>query len=152
MRKTLIAAIVASALFAVGAFAAELTINADDVASGEATVSSCASKADLIAWDTTDTVTPASDANTDWQVEGATVELTEDEGRNCDGAVVDIAIGSDTNDDGTTDSWSNGSCTTPASGLTYTCTIDPTVDVRPVVEVAVLVNGNSLPVPVSPSL
>lgn len=148
MRKALIAAIVASALFAVGALAAELTINADDVASGEATVASCASKADLTAWDTTDAVAPTSEPDTDWQVEGATVELTEADGRSCEGATVDIAIGSDTSGDGTADGWSNGSCDTPESGLTYTCTFAPTVDVRPIVEVAVLVNGNSLPVPV----
>lgn len=57
MRKVLIAAIVASALFAVGAFAAELTINAEDVASGQDSVDACADEVkvefDPATWDGT---------------------------------------------------------------------------------------------------
>lgn len=147
MRKALIAVIVASALFAVGAFAAELTVNSDDVASGEGDVVSCASSADLTEWDTTEAVSPTSGADTDWQAEGATIVLTEADGRSCDGAHVDIAIGTDTGTDDIADTWTDGSCSA-GTDLTYTCTWTTPIDVRPIVEVAVLVDGNTLPLPV----
>lgn len=57
MRKAIIAAIVATALFAVGAFAANFTVNAEDVASGRDTVVACAPAVDVVfapaQWDDT---------------------------------------------------------------------------------------------------
>lgn len=47
MRKTLIAAAVATALFAVGAFAASFTTQAEDVASGADSVVACAANVDI---------------------------------------------------------------------------------------------------------
>ena len=47
MRKALIAAIVATALFAVGAFAANFTTSSEDVASGADSVIACADEVDL---------------------------------------------------------------------------------------------------------
>jgi hypothetical protein len=47
MRKALIAAIVASALFAVGAFAASFGVQAEDVTSGSDQVERCAERVDI---------------------------------------------------------------------------------------------------------
>jgi len=54
MRKWIIAGIVAVALFAVGAFAASFTFTAEDVASGQDAVNSCAASA-TVKWHTTPT-------------------------------------------------------------------------------------------------
>lgn len=47
MRKAIIAAIVASALFAVGAFAATFTVDSEDIASGADPVEACATDVDI---------------------------------------------------------------------------------------------------------
>lgn len=144
MRKALIAVIVASALFAVGAFAAQVAINSDDVASGEDAVESCASSANVIEYTTGSTVNGTT-GTADWQATGATIQLIEATGKNCEGAAVDIAIGSDTSatPDTTADTWTDGTCTATGNPLVYACTFAATT-VRPIVEVAVLVNGNSV--------
>ncbi|MFP5579147.1 MAG: hypothetical protein ACLGIZ_13070 [Acidimicrobiia bacterium] len=154
MRKAIIAAIVATALFAVGAFAANISVTADDVASGEAPVGACGT-AEVISYDTNAAVVPAGDT-ADFRVEAATVRLT---GAECSGADVDLAIGSDssTDSDGnydTADVWKDAECGPGAavngsSGtqFDYVCDfVEGTGPlVRPIVEVAVLANGNSLP-------
>lgn len=144
MRKALIAVIVASALFAVGAFAAQVAINSDDVASGEDAVESCASSANVIGY-TTNADVVGGTGTADWQATGATIKLVEVGGKTCDGAAVDIAIGTDTSvtPDTTAELWTDGSCTPTTDPLVYTCEF-PATNVRPIVEVAVLVNGNSV--------
>jgi hypothetical protein len=85
MRKALIATIVAMVLFAVGAFAANLTLNAEDAASGKAEVKACGSATvDLVAdtWDNT--------AN-DWLVTSAKVKATNGDG-DCSGAIVRVVV------------------------------------------------------------
>jgi hypothetical protein len=68
MRKALIAVAVATALFAVGAFAASFTtVQSEDVASGNNAVTACAEYADV---DFDTTYIPAQN---DWNVTGATV-------------------------------------------------------------------------------
>jgi hypothetical protein len=70
MRKALIAGAVATALFAVGAFAASLTVRSEDVASGSNDVVACAAQVDV---DFADPVlTPATGV---WTVSGATVRF-----------------------------------------------------------------------------
>ncbi len=145
MRKAIIAAIVATALFAVGAFAANLNVNADDVASGQAGVGACGS-AEVIAYETAPDTTDG-----DFVVTGATVRLTNGEG-SCDGAEVDMAIGTDTDEDTTTaESWFDSDDCAASTSTTmtfdYVCAF-PSGDqpsVNPIVMVSVLANGNSLP-------
>lgn len=67
MRKALIAIAVATALFAVGAFAASFAVNSEDVASGSNGVVACAAKVD-VNLDTT-----YATASDDWTVTGALV-------------------------------------------------------------------------------
>lgn len=154
MRKAIIAAIVATALFAVGAFAANISVTADDVASGEAPVGACGT-AEVISYDTNPTVVQDGDT-ADFRVEAATVRLT---GADCNGADVDLAIGSDSSPAVpgvyvTADDWDDAACGTGttvdgSSGtqFDYVCEFIAGTGplVRPIVEVAVLANGNSLP-------
>jgi hypothetical protein len=68
MRKVLIATIVAMVLFAVGAFAASFTLQAEDIASGNNDVKKCAdAKVDFTG------LTRANTVPADWTVGGATV-------------------------------------------------------------------------------
>ena len=70
MRKALIAVAVATALFAVGAFAAQLTVRSEDVASGSNEVVACAAQVDV------DFDAPTLVAATGvWEVTGATVRF-----------------------------------------------------------------------------
>ena len=141
MRKALIAGIVASALFAVGAFAAVITtVTTDNVASGEGDVGSCATTA-TVEFTTSAAVTPTSGPTTDWTVTAATVSL----GSGCTGALVDLAIGNNPLGSGEPETWTDaGTCTESGTTGTFTCTV-PNVPVRPIVEVAVLANGNAIP-------
>jgi hypothetical protein len=75
MRKALIAAVVAAALFAVGAFAASFAVDSVDVASGNDPVSACAAKVVV------DFGTPTfNNATHDWTVSSATVSFQNDAG------------------------------------------------------------------------
>ena len=69
MRKALIAVAVATALFAVGAFAASFAVQSEDTASGTDPVQSCATSA---AVDFTETFNNAAN---NWQITAATVTL-----------------------------------------------------------------------------
>jgi hypothetical protein len=77
MRKALIAVIVASALFAVGAFAASFAVNAEDVASGADDVAACAANVDVDFDDPTwDGALTAPDGGTgDWKTAGTTIRF-----------------------------------------------------------------------------
>ena len=140
MRKALIAIITASALFAIGAFAANLTTQADNVASGQDAVVACGSAE--VTWTTDSTVT-TSTTTADWKVTAATVTFT---GANCEGAAVDLAIGTNSTGSGTASAWLDlSSCTAVNNGVSN-CAI-PLADqpfVRQVVDVAVLANGNEV--------
>ena len=70
MRKALIAVVVASALFAVGAFAASFTVDSEDVASGTNAVEACATDADV------NFTEVLHDANNDWQISQVIVTFT----------------------------------------------------------------------------
>jgi hypothetical protein len=68
MRKALIAVAVATALFAVGAFAASFSVRSEDVASGTDPVTACAAQVDV------DFSAPVLNTATGhWTVNGATV-------------------------------------------------------------------------------
>jgi hypothetical protein len=70
MRKALIAVAVATALFAVGAFAASFTVQSEDIASGTDAVEACASNVDV------DFDDPVLNTGTGaWTVDGATVNF-----------------------------------------------------------------------------
>ena len=72
MRKALIAAAVATALFTVGAFAASFAVQSEDVASGANDVTACARQVDI------DFDPPALNATTGaWTVAGATATFRD---------------------------------------------------------------------------
>ena len=80
MRKWIIAAVVAVALFSIGAFAASFTLTAQNVSSGAAPVNTCATQptgtGNTVTWNIgqpTDQFTPPSTPN--WTVIGATVTV-----------------------------------------------------------------------------
>jgi hypothetical protein len=77
MRKALIAAAVATALFAVGAFAASLSVQSEDVASGSNAVSACATSVDV------DFDDPVLGTDGTWTVDGATVAFLGGTGDGC---------------------------------------------------------------------
>lgn len=92
MRKALIAVIVASALFAVGAFAATFTVSSEDVASGAGAVDRCASSVEI----TFGTLTPPADPASDWTVASATATFHNGDPTSpvafCDGFSADLAL------------------------------------------------------------
>lgn len=67
MRKALIAIAVATALFAVGAFAASFTVQSEDIASGSNEVTACATNVDV------NLTTAYSTTANDWTVTGGVV-------------------------------------------------------------------------------
>jgi len=71
MRKALIAAIVAAALFAVGAFAASFGVQAEDVTSGSDQVAACVERVDV------DFGTSYVDADNDWRIDNAVVSFLD---------------------------------------------------------------------------
>lgn len=72
MRKALIAAIVAAALFAVGAFAASFGVQAEDVTSGADAVDACAARVDV------DFTTSYDATADDWYIDAAVVTFRDD--------------------------------------------------------------------------
>jgi hypothetical protein len=72
MRKAIIAAIVATALFAVGAFAASFSVQAEDVTSGTNGVDACAAKVDI------DFTTAYNTTDKEWRVTAAVVSFLTD--------------------------------------------------------------------------
>ncbi len=136
MRKALIAIITAAVLFTVGAFAANLSVTTENVASGEVGVGSCAEFVKVVDWNVPGGISGAPD-NADWSTTEAKVEVTPYIGASCAGASVTLAIYS--NDD--SPGWSEYVCT--GTGPTYTCAITGGLDVSPIEQVAVLVNGDT---------
>jgi hypothetical protein len=145
MRKALIAVAVASALFAVGAFAASFALNAEDVASGTDLVTECA---DLVDVDFTTVYDEVADAG-DWNVTAAkltfydetttpgTFALTTD----CDGygAAVVIQTAGDT-------SAAEGEVTSITGSDETVSLVPATVKASAVTSAAVLVDGMDLQV------
>jgi hypothetical protein len=86
MRKALIAAAVATALFAVGAFAASFAVQSEDTASGSNDVQSCASGAIV------DFNESFDNANNNWNVASAVVTVTEVAGVDCNGGQLELVL------------------------------------------------------------
>jgi hypothetical protein len=84
MRKALIAAAVATALFAVGAFAASFTVRSEDAASGSNPVTNCAASA------TVDFNESFDNASHNWIVNSATVTLAS--ASSCEGGDVELVL------------------------------------------------------------
>ena len=142
MRKALIAVITAVVLFAIGAFAAELTVDSDNLASGQDPVAKCGDAE--VEWNTNDVVNTAGD----WTATGATVSF---EAADCEGATVDLAVGRDTTGDGARDSWQDWTCGTVSSGAVLCSPPSGSAPaVVEVVDVAVLANGNSVDATILP--
>jgi hypothetical protein len=136
MRKALIAVAVATALFAVGAFAATFALTSEDVASERDLVESCAESA------TVDFTTGAFDSTLgDFPVTGATVTFVAPAGGNADAcndsdASLSIRSGAGT--------WNNyGPEAVDAMEADFTIGDLP---VEPINEVAVMVEGFTIPV------
>jgi len=108
MRKALIAVIVASALFAVGAFAASFTASSEDIASGANAVQACATHVDI---DFGEATVAGATTPGDYVVSSATLRfyngtgLTAPAATGCNGFDAEVAIGTGA---------------TPAAVLTYT--------------------------------
>lgn len=135
MRKALIAVIVASALFAVGAFAASFVLETENVASQTGAVGSCAPKA-VVNFDTSETISTAITPN-DFTVTTVTVTFTDTnnvETESCDGAKADLAVNVGTGwVDATSEAVDGATASFDVSGSN--------IPVKTVVGVAVLADG-----------
>lgn len=100
MRKAIIAAIVATALFAVGAFAASFAVEAEDVASGSDPVATCADDVDIEFDDV------YVEATKSWEIQKITVTLNDTTTGgtlpSCDGALATLILQNDGNSSDTT--------------------------------------------------
>lgn len=140
MRKAIIAAIVASALFAVGAFAANFTVNAEDVASGSDAVTECADAVDV----DFDTV---FDEESDWDVGSAVVTFYDEADTesgyattdDCDGFGVTLVVELD---DGEVNGFVSGEAL--VSDSSESVTLDDTVKAGQIIRASVLVDGQEL--------
>ena len=138
MRKALIAAIVATALFAVGAFAASFAVEAEDVASGADDVTECASKVDV----DFDTV---YDGTSDWNVASAVVTFYTDAATptttsGCDGYGLTLMLELEDSEGGT----SEESGEVVVDGTSETVQLDNPVKASEIIGAAVLVDGKAL--------
>lgn len=136
MRKVLIATIVAMVLFAVGAFAAALSLDTESVASGSADVEECASSPEV------EFEVGAYDDNTlnDWPVESVVVTAS-----GCaNGTDVEVVL-LDAEDGGVLASASGQI----SNGATPELSFDEEVGAEPVEWYAVLLNGD--PVATAPA-
>lgn len=89
MRKALIAVIVASALFAVGALAANFTLTAEDSASGSDAVASCATSA------TVDFEETFRNSENDWDITTVVVTFTSTPPATCSGRTATLVLQDD---------------------------------------------------------
>lgn len=87
MRKALLAVAVATALFAVGAFAASFGVNSEDSASGTNPVASCTTGATVTFDEGFD------ETSNDWNVDTATVELAN--AATCAGGTLTLVLQDD---------------------------------------------------------
>ncbi len=132
MRKALIAAAVATALFAVGAFAANLNVQSEDVASGSNGVAPCATNVDI------DFSDPTLVAGV-WSVAGATVRFVDSEGTlvdTCDDFDARLAVDSGS---GYVAQGLEAPVNSGAASFTFTA-----IDVNPIVGASVVVDGATL--------
>ncbi|HEU5084054.1 MAG TPA: hypothetical protein VFU14_11995 [Acidimicrobiales bacterium] len=135
MRKALIAVIVASALFAVGALAANFTVNSEDVASGSDGVTACADSVD-VDFDTD------YDGTSDWDVgsalitfyDGTTPAATTD----CASFGATLAVELDGGGQQLAEA------TVPTGSSTVTITLTPALKANDIVAASVLVDGKEL--------
>ncbi len=150
MRKALIAVVVASALFAVGAFAASFAVNAEDVASGADTVDACAAEVDLdfetvygddeITTDTAGAVTGGGD----WNVDNVLVTFYDDTGTPtaaCAGYGANVAVMTDAGTPATT-----GTAPVLTGASSVLVPLEGTLNAADITSAAVLVDGQSLQV------
>ena len=140
MRKALIAIAVATALFAVGAFAASLTVQSEDVASGGNAVTACADNVDIdfggLAWDGT-----LNGGLGDWTTSSAVVTLysgtvgTGTVATACEafGAVVRVQSGAASVES------TRGEITSGTTTVSFTAT-----PVNPITRASVLIDGAEL--------
>lgn len=143
MRKALIAVIVATALFTVGAFAASFALEAENVSSNSTGVGSCAAKA-VVNWDTSADISTAVTPN-DYLLTGATVTFFNSANgaeNGCSGAKIDLAISNGAN-------WINVPAVTMGAS-TNTAQFDLSalgIPVKTVVGASVLADGAPITTP-----
>jgi opacity protein-like surface antigen len=136
MRKALIAAAVATALFAVGAFAASFDIDAEDIASGSDPVQSCAASAQV------DFNESFRTAQNNWVIDTVTVTLAGAD--DCLGASVELVLQDNVPTEAIVYQNTKTVVAGDISGTTVTLTYTPPVDSLTVGQVwnaAILVDG-----------
>ncbi len=143
MRKALIAIAVATALFAVGAFAASFAVNSEDIASGTDTVDNCADLVDVDFTTSYDNVAGAGD----WNVTAAKLTFYDETAPgsgifattpDCQGFGAAVVVQTATNTNA-----ANGEVTS-ISGSTATVSLAPTLKASAVKSASVLVDGENL--------
>ena len=149
MRKALIATVVATALFAVGAFAASFTVQSEDIASGGNAVEACVTNVDI------DFANPVADASGVWSVASATVNFlagaTPAADNPCNGFDARLALGLGTTAELATTSVYPGAATyvTVANGAA-TFSFAPAIAVESIQRASVVVDGMTLTADVTP--
>lgn len=145
MRKALIAAIVATALFAVGAFAADFAVDAEDVASGEADVQPCASSV-AVNW-TTDTASDGVGTDGEFMSTGAELTFTEVGTDACEDQNATIAVGLDTDagNDDISDEYVSYDCGAISGGTASCSFTSAPLMVSQIEDVSVLAEGFRIP-------
>jgi hypothetical protein len=142
MRKALIAAAVATALFAVGAFAASFAVQSEDVASGANDVTACAAQVDV------DFADPVLVAGTGaWTVNGATVTFrnaSDAAVNSCGGYGAELALKLGATAGAATYSATTYSATVGASATNVSFTFSPAIDVSTIHGASVVVDGKTL--------
>ena len=144
MRKALIAVAVATALFAVGAFAASFAVNSEDIASGSNPVAACAAQVDV------DFAPPAGPDPTTgaWTVANATVTFrnaTDGLETACAGYDAELALKLGATAAAAT--YSATTYTTPAGGVvgsSHVFTFAAPIDVATIHGASVVVDGKTL--------
>lgn len=145
MRKAIIAAIVATALFAVGAFAANFTLSAEDIASGTDSVTACASHVDI----DFNEPTTAPAGSGDYVVNGATLSFYDSSGANplvaadCEGFTAEVAIGVGGSASTLTFTEYEANAAISEGGVT-TVTFNPAISVASIRAASALIDGKTL--------
>lgn len=138
MRKALIAVVVASALFAVGAFAANFAVNSEDVASGADSVTACAAEVDVDFVTVYDNQSPG-----DWDVGSVVLTFYSDSDgtvtQACGGFGANVAVMTDSTTPAAT-----GTATVGATSSTVTVPLSPALKAGDITSAAVLVDGQAL--------
>lgn len=148
MRKALIAVIVASVLFAVGAFAATFTVTSSDVASGTDDVGACAEEA-LVEFTTTTAIDDVNVTPPDFLITAVTVTFYNNGAPTdaCDGADADIALENGDGDPATTagNTWQDlPNVSVGGNQASFSVPAGTYIPVGPVEGVTVLANGDAV--------